>query len=53
MWEYDKDYTIVTDGAGFWIRPIFTYTLIGKDNSSFASFEDAKEFASSHTFIKS
>ena len=42
-----EDFTIVQDRGqeGYFIRPDFTYTLLGP----FDSFKEAEEFASSHT----
>ena len=41
-----EDFTIVQDSRqeGYFIRPDFTYTLLGP----FDSFKEAEEFASSH-----
>ena len=41
-----EDFTIVQDSRqeGYFIRPDFTYTLLGP----FDSFKEAQEFASSH-----
>jgi hypothetical protein len=42
-----EDFTIIQDRGqeGYFIRPDFTYTLLGP----FDSFKEAEEFASSHT----